>query len=157
LKRILSGSAHWIAPILLSVPLITWLTFMGMKVRIPGLEGRVIAALLISLYIIGALLEIRWLLVVRLAWNLITRRSSTIDLRDLMFSLTAIALYPVLIGSLMALSRSNDGKVKLRDAILTVVTLGLWLSYVQGKIAKSLCRLFDELKFFEETPKPFTI
>jgi hypothetical protein len=93
----------------------------------------------------------------RYSWNLIRGRRAEMGFEDLLSASAMVALYPVVIGALLALSSSYQGNSRKIDAILTVLTLGLWLSYAQKRVADRLKTFISSLELSEERTISFTI
>ncbi len=135
--EVVKNSHSWLPPLLMSASVTAWLIFIVLKYRLTPFEGRVLASIFIALYLIGALIELRILLLARLSWNLI-KEGGSVGLKDVLVSAISIALYPVVLGALLSLRIVADRRVRAKDSILTVVTLGFWLSVIQTRILSNL-------------------
>ncbi len=157
LRKAVKGPISWASPVLLSIPIAIWIYLLMFKPKIPSLEGRLLAALLVSLYILGAMLEIRWLLIIKYSWDVVLDSNKGISMEDFLVASLIVALYPLAIGALFALRRSFRGNVKLIDYLLTLVTLGFWLAYAQRRAATNIERILSSLDLTEEASVFFPI
>ncbi len=137
--RAINSSYPWLPPILMSISILMWILSLAFRVQTPFLRGRVLASGFVVLYLIGALIELRILLLARLSWNLM-KDGRSIGLRDVAISAFSIALYPIVIGALLMLRILRNGRVSKRDSLLTIVTLGFWLSVAQTRILSNISK-----------------
>jgi len=149
--RAINSSYPWIPPILMSISILAWIFSLFSKIHIPLLKGRIFASVFVILYLTGALIELRILLLARLSWNLMNNGKS-IGVKDVVISAFSIALYPIIIGALLTLKILMNGRVSKKDSLLTIVTLGFWLSVAQTRILSNISKML----FTYQVSEPFS-
>ena len=131
--KALNDPPPWIAPLLLSA---AWISVILLATGILEVESPYIAPSIITLALIGGYLELRWVMLERLARNIMENEVFKLRVIDVVYSALAVALYPLIIG-IMLIIRVMSYRSGLL-ILLSILTLGLALAIMQKREAEIL-------------------
>lgn len=131
--KALNDPPPWIAPLLLSA---AWISVILLATGILDGKSPYIAPSIIMLALIGGYLELRWIMLERLARNMVENEIFKLRVIDVVYSALAVALYPVVIGIILIVRVMSYRSGPL--LLLSILTLGLALAIMQKREAEIL-------------------
>lgn len=144
--KALNDPPPWIAPLPLSV---AWISVILLATGILDGKSPYIAPSIITLALIGGYLELRWIMLGRLARNIVENEIFKLRVIDVVYSALAVALYPIVIGIILVVRAMSYRSGPL--LLLSILTLGLALAVMQKREAEILCSKLERKKSELET------
>jgi len=146
LREALIHSKPWLPPLLLASAEVYLIASAIFSTPITSRWSRVLVASIVAVYLVGSLLEFRWIMLVQVAKE--TLKGGSLSFKSLVWGVVAILLYPAIIGTIIAYKLQLDS-LKPAKIVLIVLTLGAWLSLEQTRISRWLSSKLSELTINE--------